>query len=197
MTEFSFGSELLLASNNQGKIIELEKRLAPYGITLKTASEIDIPAPEETGDDFLSNALIKAKAYCEASGLPTLADDSGIVIPALGGYPGIHSGRVAEEVGGFETFFGVLEEKLKGVENPDVTVVCTLVFMKPDGTYQSFEGKVEANLVFPPRGEGGFGYDAILQPKGHDKTFAEDKALKARLSHRTRALEDFIKTCIE
>ncbi len=190
---------LLIASHNAGKKIELEAWLNTLPIHLTDAAEHHLPSPEETGSSFAENAAIKAQAAFKATGIPSLADDSGLVIPALGDQPGIHSARWSNH-GDFTPAFNriqtLLEEKhLDHTASAYFVCMLCLVTANADPTY--FEGRVYGTLTFPPRGNQGFGYDPIFIPDGYSQTFAEmplDE--KQTLSHRTRAMEqllDFLK----
>lgn len=187
--------KLVVATHNQGKAKEIEALLAPYGIEILSAAKLGLPEPEETGSTFHENAEIKSLAAAVASNLPALADDSGIVIPALGGAPGIYSARWAGPEKDFSAAMTRVEEELKKSAANDFSAyfVCVLSLSWPDGHTESFEGRIYGTLTFPPKGAGGFGYDPIFIPEGYDETFAElDFALKHSISHRARAFEKLI-----
>ncbi len=188
--------KLAIATHNPGKLVEIRDLLAPYGIETVGASELGVPEPEETGASFAENAALKARAVAAASGLPALADDSGLVVPALGGAPGIHSARWA----GLERDFGAamrrVERELNG-RAPSASFVASLALAWPDGHVECFLGEVEGSLVFPARGTRGFGYDPIFVPKGHAETFGEmDPATKHRMSHRAAAFAKLAASCL-
>lgn len=188
---------LLLATHNKGKVAEFAEMLEGMDIKLKSAADFDLPEPEETEDTFTGNAILKARAAMEAAGLPCLADDSGLAIDALGGAPGIHSARWAETENGRD--FGVamekVNEKIGGIDGTQSAhFVAVLALLYPDGRKEIFEGTINGNLSWPPRGEKGFGYDPIFVPEGHDITFAEmDPAEKHAMSHRANAVAKFKK----
>jgi len=182
----------VLASHNAGKIKEMEQILAPFGIALKSARDLDLPEPEETETTFRGNAALKARAACEATGLPCLADDSGLSVDALGGDPGIYSARWAGEPRDFMRAMQRVEGALNetGASDRTARFVCTIALARPGEAVSFFEGEVVGDIVWPPRGPGGFGYDPVFQPRGHDRTFGEMSAdEKRQLSHRARALD--------
>ncbi|WP_088348279.1 MULTISPECIES: RdgB/HAM1 family non-canonical purine NTP pyrophosphatase [Rhodomicrobium] len=192
------GDKLVIASHNKGKVVEFRDLLAPMRIALVSSGELGLPEPEETGDSFAANALLKAEATATASGLPSLADDSGIEIEALDGAPGIYSARWAGESRDFGAAMRRVEEQLRNIgaltPAPRANFACVLCFATPDGESQYFEGKVFGHLTFPPRGENGFGYDPIFVPDGHLLTFGQMAAEdKHRISHRAIAFEAFAK----
>ena len=204
--------KLVIASHNRGKIPEIAHLLGPYGIEPVSAIDLDLPEPEEIGTTFIDNAMLKARAAADLSGLPAIADDSGICVDALGGRPGIYSARWAErsmelapdaEPGGAKVerdfrfaMSRVHDEVLaQGPEAArDAHFVCALAVCWPeDGQCEVFEGRVDGLLVWPPRGKKGFGYDAMFQPIGYDKTFGEmDPAEKHAISHRAAAFNKLV-----
>jgi XTP/dITP diphosphohydrolase len=198
---FHPGDRLVLASHNKGKIIEFRGLLAPYGVGVVPSEELCIIDPEETGSDFTANAILKAEATAAASGMPSLADDSGLVVDALDGAPGIYSARWAGPGRDFSVAMQRVHDELaaKGAlaTPPRANFTCMLCLATPDGNVRMFEGKVFGHLSFPPRGENGFGYDPIFVPEGHDQTFGEmnpeDKQL---ISHRYEAFQAFAKACL-
>ena len=195
------GDRLVVASHNKGKVAEFRDLMAPMNIMLLSSGELGVPEPEETGDSFAANARLKAVATAEATGLPSLADDSGIEIEALGGAPGIYSARWAGETRDFGAAMRRVEEELaakRALEPaPRANFVCVLCLALPSGEAQEFEGKVFGHLTFPPRGSFGFGYDPIFVPNGHSITFGEmEPAAKHRISHRAVAFEAFAKACL-
>ena len=181
-------SRLVVASHNKGKIAEIEELLAPLGGEVVSAAELGLAEPEETGDSFTANALLKARAAAEASGLPALADDSGLTVPALGGAPGIMSARWAGPNRDFNAAMARLARELAGHSDRRAAFVSVLALAWPDGEARCFEGRVKGTLVFPPRGSRGFGYDPVFIPDGHSETFGEmDPTLKNAMSHRAVA----------
>ncbi|MEJ2517817.1 MAG: RdgB/HAM1 family non-canonical purine NTP pyrophosphatase [Methyloceanibacter sp.] len=189
------GSKIVIASHNEGKVRELGELFEPLGITCVSAGSLDLPEPEETGDTFEANALLKARASAAGSGMIALADDSGLEVDALGGDPGIHSARW----GGPEKDFDLAMKKVhKALEATGgafrhANFTCALALAAPNGDEAVFTGKVFGHIQWPPRGDRGFGYDPIFVPQGHEETFGEmDPALKNDLSHRMRAFEQLI-----
>ncbi len=191
------GASLALASHNQGKLREFRDLLHPYGIKVLSSGELGVPEPVEDGETFEENARLKAVITAFASGMPALADNSGLAVEALGGAPGIHSARWAGEPRDFYAAMAKVEEQLqaKGASTPDqlrAKFVCVLCLANPMGVAQFFEGTVEGHLVWPPRGDKGFGYDPIFVPDGYSQTFGEmDPAQKHAISHRANAFAAF------
>ncbi len=189
---------LLVATHNQGKLEEIAALLAPFGIKVRSAKEMDLPEPEETGTTFVENARIKAHAAAQATGLPALADDSGIEIDALGGAPGVYTADWAETPDGrdFEMAMRVTHEKLEaaGAPAPRTARFCaTLVLAWPDGHDEVFPGVMPGQVVWPMRGDQGHGYDPIFQPDGYDITFGEmDRWEKNKISHRADAFRKLV-----
>jgi len=188
------GPKLVIATHNEGKLREIRELLAPYGIECLGAAELDLPEPEETGVTFVDNAELKARASADLSGLPALADDSGISVDALHGKPGIHSARWGEDQTGKRDFGRAMERVWREVEaagpdaGHDAHFVCALSLAWPDGAIESFEGKVHGTLVWPPRGENGHGYDPMFVAAGDTRTFGEiAPAAKHAVSHRAMA----------
>lgn len=192
------GTRLLIATHNAGKLHEMRGIFEPLGITVEGAAEHDLPEPAETETSFVGNARIKAIAAMQATGLPALADDSGIEIDALDGAPGVYTADWAETEHGrdfamaMEKTNRLLEEK--NAPHPRTARFCaTLVMAWPDGREDVFEGHVDGSLVWPPRGRDGHGYDPIFMPAGYDITFAEMSwEQKNRISHRARAVEKLV-----
>ena len=194
---------LVIASHNQGKVREIRDLLAPYGIEPVSAGELGLAEPEETGVTFAENALLKARASAEGSGLVALADDSGLCVDALGGKPGVWTADWAEQApyeGGpgrdWYMAMGKVEGKLMAL-GPNAPrgcrFVCTLAVAWPDGEHMVFEGTVEGSLTWPPRGKMGFGYDPVFVPAGSSLTFAEiDPAEKHAISHRADAFAKLV-----
>jgi XTP/dITP diphosphohydrolase len=191
----SRGSVLVVASHNPGKVREIEDLLRPYGIAATGAAELNLPEPEETGSSFAENAALKARAAATASGLPALADDSGLAVTALGGAPGIYSARWAGPEKDFSLAMAGVQRELKerNTEDYSARFVCALALAEPNGETETFEGEVYGHLEFPPRGTKGFGYDPIFVADGMTQTFGEiDPAEKHAISHRARAFAKFI-----
>ncbi|MEA1083964.1 MAG: RdgB/HAM1 family non-canonical purine NTP pyrophosphatase [Sphingomonas sp.] len=186
---------LVIASHNAGKVREIAELLGPHGIAPVSAGELDLPEPEETGTTFVANAELKALQAADLSGLPALADDSGLCVDALGGDPGIFSARWAGESKDFDLAMRLVEDRLN--EEPDLPrsahFVCALALAWPDGHVEWFEGRVDGTLVWPPRGANGFGYDAMFLPEGGPETFGEmDAAAKHAISHRADAFRQLV-----
>ncbi len=184
--------KLVIASHNEGKVREIAALLGPYGIAPVSAASLDLPEPEETGNSFVDNAELKARLAADLSGLPALADDSGLCVDALGGAPGIYSARWAGETKDFRVAMERVHQEVlaKGPEaGRDAHFVCALAVAWPeDGQCELFEGRVHGTLAWPPRGDRGFGYDPIFVPQGHAETFGEmEPAAKDAMSHRARA----------
>lgn len=188
--------KLVIASHNKGKIVEIRELLAPYGVEPVSAGDLDLPEPEETGTTFVANAELKALAAADLSGLPALADDSGLCVEALGGDPGIFSARWGGPQKDFDMAMRLVEDRLG--ETPDAPrdahFVCALALAWPDGHVEWFEGRVDGTLVWPPRGTQGHGYDPMFRPNGYDTTFAEmDSDAKSGISHRGDAFRQLVK----
>lgn len=192
--------KLVIASHNHGKVREIRALLAPFGIEPVSAGELELPEPEETGTSFAENALIKARASAEGSGIVALADDSGLCVAALDGAPGVYTADWAETPNGrdWDLAMGKVEAELAQLgEDVDrsAAFVCTLALAWPDGETALFEGRVEGSLTWPPRGQMGFGYDPVFVPAGHDLSFAElDPAQKHAISHRADAFAKLVAT---
>jgi XTP/dITP diphosphohydrolase len=194
---------LVIASHNQGKVREIRDLLAPYGIEPVSAEELGLPEPDETGTTFAENALLKARASAEGSGIVALADDSGLCVDALGGAPGVYTADWAEKQpyeGGpgrdWYMAMGKVEGKLAQI-GPDADrsahFICTLALAWPDGETALFEGRVSGSLTWPPRGMLGFGYDPAFVPAGSDQTFAEiAPEAKHAISHRADAFAKLV-----
>ena len=184
--------KLVIASHNQGKVREILEMLAPYGIEPVSAADLDLPEPDETGTTFLANAELKALQAADLTGLPSLADDSGLCVDALGGDPGIFSARWAGETKDFKVAMQRVNDAIEAT-GPEASraahFICVLALAWPDGHVEWFEGRVDGTLVWPPRGTGGFGYNPIFVPEGSDQTFAEMPDAKKAISHRAMAFE--------
>ncbi|SMF08675.1 XTP/dITP diphosphohydrolase [Tistlia consotensis] len=179
---------IVIASHNPGKVWEIGELLAPVGLQVVSADSLGLPEPEETGLTFAANAELKAMAAAIGAGLPALADDSGLVVPALGGAPGIYSARWAGPDKDFGLAMERIRRELAGAEDRSAYFVCALALGWPDGSCEVFEGRVHGTLVFPPRGALGFGYDPIFLPEGESETFGEmAPERKHAMSHRARA----------
>jgi XTP/dITP diphosphohydrolase len=188
--KFERGTTLVVASHNQGKVREIKDLLAPFGIVTKGAAELGLPEPEETETTFAGNAALKARAAAKASGLPALADDSGLAVTALGGAPGIYSARWAGETKDFSFAMQRVERELKekGAQDFSAKFVCARALAEPGKEPEIFEGEVHGRLHFPPRGTRGFGYDPIFVADGMSETFGEiEPTQKHAMSHRARA----------
>ena len=199
MIRLAAGDRLVVASHNPGKLREIIELIAPFGIKPVGASELGLPEPEETGSSFADNATLKAEAAAKGAGLPALADDSGLCVPALDGAPGIYSARWAGPSKDFRIAMRRVEEELGGSESHDMRAffVCALALAAPQATTQIFEGRVYGSLSFPPRGDKGFGYDPIFVPEGYRLTFGEmPPADKHAMSHRARAFAKFVAAVI-
>ena len=195
--------KLVIATHNAGKLAEMRELLAPYGIAASSAAELGLPEPEETGPSFISNAVIKARAAADSAKIPALADDSGLCVVALDGAPGINSARWAGTARDFGAAMQKVEQALQAATaRPPFKAhfVSALALAFPDGETQGFEGKVFGELVFPPRGSLGFGYDPIFLPGGFARTFGEMTRQEKHgipadgspaLSHRARAFQAF------
>lgn len=181
----------VLASHNQGKINEIGELLRPFGVNLQSAADFSLSEPDETEPTFAGNALLKARAASVATGLPALADDSGLCVTALNGQPGIHSARWAGEPRDFGRAMRRIEDELQACGDGDrsAAFVCVLALVVPGESDRIYEGRVVGEMIWPPRGEGGFGYDPVFQPEGETRVFAEMTSReKAAMSHRARAM---------
>jgi XTP/dITP diphosphohydrolase len=189
---------LIIASHNDGKIREINALVSPFQIEAISAKKLGLDDPEETGLTFTENAALKAHAAAEAANLPALADDSGLAVTALGGAPGVYSARWAGEPRDFSHAMKKVERALEesGTEDFSARFICALCLAWPDGHKEVFEGEVCGRLVFPPRGDNGFGYDPIFMAEGYDITFGEmDPEEKHSISHRTDAFRKLMKVC--
>jgi len=187
---------LVIASHNPGKVREIADLLQPFGVDVISAAALDLDEPEETGDTFSENALIKAHAAAKAANLPALADDSGLAVSALSGAPGVYSARWAGPDKDFMVAMEKIEELLRGSEDRSAMFVCALALAWPDGHADVFEGFVEGEITWPPRGDKGFGYDPIFTADGEDITFAEmEPARKHTMSHRADAFQKLVPAC--
>jgi len=191
------GGRLVIASHNRGKVREIAELLAPHRVEVVAAAELGLVEPEETGTTFRANAELKARAAAGASGLPALADDSGLVVPALGGAPGVQSARWAGANRDFRAAMERVERELAGKPDRRAYFVCALALAWPDGHCETFEGRVDGTLVWPPKGSRGFGYDPIFRPDGFALTFGEmEPEQKHAISHRADAFRKFVAACL-
>jgi XTP/dITP diphosphohydrolase len=189
------GRRLVIASHNPGKVVEIDALLAPFGVTAVSAAALGLPEPEETGDSFEANAALKAEAAAQASGLTALADDSGLVVPALGGAPGIYSARWAGPSKDFAAAMARVDRELGG-RDPAAYFVAVLALAAPGEATALFRGEAHGRLTWPPRGTRGFGYDPIFIPEGGHETFGEiDPDAKHAISHRARAFAKLVAAC--
>ena len=205
---------IVVASHNKGKIAEIADLIGPFGFSAKSAAELNFSEPDETGTTFEENAAIKALASAKASGLPALSDDSGLVIDALDGAPGVYTANWAETADGTRDFAmamqkvedALAERGASKLEDRTGRFVSVLCLAWPDGHVEYFRGEVEGAVVWPPRGTSGFGYDPIFKPEGYDTTFGEMSSDEKHgwkhgdafaLSHRARAFKKFVETCLE
>lgn len=203
MTRRLGSGSLVIATHNSGKLAEISALLEPYGSRCLSAGSLGLPEPAETGESFVENALIKARAAAEASGLPALADDSGLSVDALDGRPGVYTADWAERqwfegepgrdwylaMGKVE---GLLQQRGEDTDR-SAAFHCVLALAWPEGDYAIYEGIARGSLVWPPRGDLGFGYDPVFVPDGSEKTFAEiEPAEKHRMSHRADAFAKLV-----
>jgi XTP/dITP diphosphohydrolase len=201
---------LVIATHNPGKLAEMRELLAPYGIEAISAGELDLPEPEETGDTFAANARIKATAAANAAQLPAFADDSGLVVDALDGQPGIYSARWAGPSKDFAAAMKQIERLLqeRGATEPaqrTAHFVSALCVAWPDGHCEEVEARADGTLVWPPRGTAGFGYDPAFLPDGHSRTFGEMTSIEKHglpplglgLSHRAKAFVKLAEICLD
>jgi XTP/dITP diphosphohydrolase len=190
--------KLVIASHNEGKVREIRALLEPYGIEPVSAKELDLPEPDETGTTFFANAELKARQAADLSGLPALADDSGLCVDALNGDPGVRTANWAEAPDGRDWYLAMrkVEDALAAAgpqAGRDAHFVCVLALAWPDGHVEWFEGRAEGTLAWPPRGTVGFGYDPVFVPLGDTRTFAElDPAEKHARSHRADAFAKLV-----
>lgn len=185
--------DIVIASHNKGKVKEISELLAPYAKTFYSASDLNLEEPEETETTFVGNALLKARAAAKASGKIALADDSGLAVNALGGDPGIYSARWAGEPRDFNMAMKRVHDELGDSEDRSASFICVLALAWPDGREEVFEGRVDGDIVWPPRGSKGFGYDPIFVASGMEQTFAEiDPQDKHKMSHRAEAFKKLL-----
>ena len=200
---------MVIATHNQGKLKEMRELLAPYGVATHSSADLGLPEPKETGKTFAANARIKALAAARASGKAAFADDSGLVIDALGGEPGIHSARWAGPDKDFRAAMNRIQTLLieRGAKEPEqrrAHFIAALCLAWPDNHVEEFEGRVDGVAVWPPRGDQGFGYDPLFRPDGFDRTFGQMNAEEKHglppqgqgLSHRARAFIKLADACL-
>jgi XTP/dITP diphosphohydrolase len=195
--------KLVVASHNTGKVREIGDLMRPLGVETVSAADLGLPEPDETETTFEGNARLKARAAAQASGLPALADDSGLTVAALGGAPGIYSARWAEAPQGrdFGHAMRTVWQKLEAIAAPEprrAAFVCALTLAWPDGHDETFLGTCAGRLVWPPRGHEGFGYDPVFVPESHDITFGEmEPERKHTMSHRADAFRQLVAACFK
>ena len=187
--------ELIIATHNPGKLREIAALLTPFGMQVLSAGDLGLPEPIEDGLTFAANAKIKARAAVEGSDKPALADDSGLVVPALDGKPGIYSARWAGQGKDFNVAMKRIQNEL-GNKSRRAYFVAALALAWPDGHMEVFEGEVHGTLVWPPRGRLGFGYDSMFQPDGFNITYGEfEPSAKHAISHRANAFDQLVAAC--
>jgi XTP/dITP diphosphohydrolase len=204
MSRLARGSRLVVASHNPGKVREIAELVAPHVLDVVSAAELGLPEPVETGSTFAENARLKALAAAQGSGLPALADDSGIEVEALDGAPGIYSARWAGPEKDFSVAMRRVADELRARDawtaapGPRANFTAALCLAWPHGETATFEGRVYGHLVWPPRGTNGFGYDPMFVAGGESLTFGEmEPDAKHRISHRARAFALFARACLE
>jgi len=195
MTRRFEGGKLVIASHNPGKVVEITALLAPFQVQVLGAAELGLAEPEETGKTFEANAALKAHAAAKTTGLAALADDSGLVVPELGGAPGIFSARWAGPTKDFSIAMARVHREL-GDQNRSASFVSVLALVWPDGEEALFRGEIEGRLTWPPRGDNGFGYDPMFVPEGYSQTFGElPSETKYAIDHRARAFAKLVAAC--
>ncbi len=202
MTRHLLPGRLVLATHNAGKVREMAALMVPYGMAVVAAGDLGLPVPDETADSFAGNALLKARAAAAGSGLVALADDSGLCVDALGGAPGVYTADWAETPGGRDWTLAMTKvQDLLAAQGPGVSraahFVCTLALAWPDGESAVFEGRYAGTLLWPPRGDRGFGYDPVFVADGQTQTFGEmDPVAKDAISHRAVAFAKLVAACL-
>ncbi len=190
------GEQLVIASHNPGKVQEIGELLAPFGVKVVSAGNLGLEEPVEDGLTYIANAEIKARAAAEASNLPALADDSGLSVHALDGDPGIYSARWAGPDKDFQLAMKKVEEALENIDDRSAHFACALSLCWPDGHLETFEGQVHGDIVWPPRGDKGFGYDPIFVASDFNITCGEmEPAAKLAISHRAVAFKKLVEAC--
>lgn len=193
------GTRLVVASHNPGKVREIADLIAPWNLQAVSVGELGLPEPDETEPTFIGNALLKARAAAAGAQLPALADDSGLCVEALDGAPGIYSARWAGPSKDFSLAMEEVHRRMQasGRKTRAAWFICALAIAWPDGVEASFEGRIDGELVWPPRGTRGFGYDPMFVPEGHSLTFGEmEPQAKHAMSHRARAFRQFVEACL-
>jgi XTP/dITP diphosphohydrolase len=192
------GGKLVIASHNPGKVLEIQALLNPFEAEVISAGELGLPEPEETGDTFIANAELKAQAAAMGANLPALADDSGIVVNGLNGQPGIYSARWGGPAKDFNHAMGRVWTELEAIEDKSAHFTSALALCWPDGHSEIFEGYIHGTIIWPQRGDKGFGYDPIFQPNGHNQTFGElENDVKYSISHRFQAFKKLVEACFK
>ncbi len=187
------GHRLVLATHNNGKLREFAALLALYVKDMVSAGDLRLPEPEETGNTFADNAILKARAAAKLSGSPALADDSGLCVTALNNQPGIYSARWGGPAKDFQMAMKRVHDELDGALDRSAHFICVLALAWPNGDAETFEGRVDGHIVWPPRGDKGHGYDPVFVPLGHDRTFGEmEPGEKHAISHRGIAVRRLI-----
>jgi len=190
------GDTLVIATHNPGKLREIAELFQGLVPNVKSAGELGVPEPEETGESFAENAALKARHSAEATGLPALADDSGFCVAAMFGEPGIHSARFAGPNRDFNAAMEEIQRRIGGAYDRSAWFICALALAWPDGHVETVEGRIDGTVVWPPRGDKGFGYDPIFMARGEGDTFGEmDPARKHTISHRAAAFRKIKDRC--
>lgn len=193
MSTPAIGDRLVIASHNPGKVTEIGALVGPFGVEVVSAAALGLDEPEETGTTFVDNAILKARAAADVANLPALADDSGLAVSALGGKPGIYSARWGGPERDFDMAMRTIEEKISGQSDRRATFICALALAWPQGECLTFEGEMVGELVWPPRGDRGFGYDPMFVPDGYQETCGEmEPDLKHTISHRADAFRKMV-----
>ena len=190
------GSRVVMATHNPGKLKEIAALLAPHSVSVVSAGELGLPEPDETEPDFVGNARLKALSAATGSGLPALADDSGFCVAALGGAPGVVSARWAGPNKDFAAAMQRVKREMGAATDPRAWFISVLALAWPDGHVETFEGRIDGEVVWPPRGGKGFGYDPMFVPEGSQETYGEmAPAEKQATSHRARAFAKLLEAC--
>jgi len=198
MTRRFEGGRLVVASHNPGKVREIDDLLRPFDATPVSAGELGLPEPVEDGLTFEANAILKAEAATTRSGLPALSDDSGLAVAALSGAPGIYSARWAGPAKDFQHAMQRVQDEVGTIPDRSASFVCALALAWPDGHIETFKGTVDGDLIWPPRGTHGFGYDPMFLPCGFSETFGEmDQTHKHEISHRAAAFRQLVAACFD
>jgi len=188
---------LVIATHNAGKLREIADLLTPHGLQLISAGQLGLPEPAEDAPDFVGNARLKARAAATAANLPALSDDSGFCVAALDGAPGVHSARFAGPDKNFTRAMADIHAQIKDAEDQRAWFICALCLAWPDGHTETFVGRVDGTIAWPPRGTVGFGYDPMFVPQGVSQTYGEmDPAEKHATSHRARAFAQIMRSCL-